>query len=100
MPWTRGVSWPIAGAQCAFKTSTALLEMCSPALRTHLRMREHLNPDLPAMRQEISDWLFEELPRKKADKALGAITDNEEQETKEEEWEEAHVWSDEHGGWI
>ena len=63
-------------------------------------MREHLVPDLPAMRQEISDWLFEELPRKKADKALVAITDNEEQETKEEEWEEAHVWSDEHGGWI
>ena len=74
-----------------------LLEMCPPALRTHLRMREHLIPDLPAMRQEISDWLFEELPRKKADKTLG---DNEEQGTKEEEWEETHVWSDEHGGWI
>ena len=31
-----------------------LLERCSPALRTHLRMREHLIPDLPAMRQETN----------------------------------------------
>ena len=66
-------------------------------------MREHLLPDYAAIRQEISDWLFEELPHKKTDKTLNIVqyTDTPaEQEHKEEEWEEAQVWSEELGGWI
>ena len=77
-----------------------LLQMCSPALRAHFRMRDHLLPDYGAIRHEIADWVFEELPHKKVDKALNAVTVPEEQETKEEEWEEAQVWSEEFGGWI
>ena len=51
-------------------------------------MREHLLPDYAAIRQEISDLLFEKLPRKKADKTLNIVqyTDNPaEQEHKEEQ---------------
>ena len=80
-----------------------LLEMCSPALRTHLRVREHLLPDYAAIRQAISDWLFEELSHKKTDKTLNIvqyIDTPAEQEHKEEEWEEAQVWSEELGGWT
>ena len=62
-----------------------LLQICSPALRSHLRMRDNLLPDYGAIRQEIADWLFEELPHKEADKALNAVTVPEEQGTKEEE---------------
>ena len=62
-----------------------LLEMCSPALRTHLRMREHILPDYAAIRQEIADWVFEELPHKKAEKIFNNVDESAEPEQKEEE---------------
>ena len=80
-----------------------LLEMCSPALRTHLRMREHLLPDYAAIRKDISAWLFEELSHKKTHKTLNIVQYPDTpagQEHKEEECEEAQVWSEELGGWI
>ena len=50
-----------------------LLQMCSPALRSHLRMRDHLLPDYGAIRQEIADWLSEEASRAPKGKAIGAV---------------------------
>ena len=81
-----------------------LLEICSPALRAHLRMREHLLPDIPAIRQEVADWVYDEVhTHKKADKSFNNVdepSNTAEQEQKEEECEEKQVWSEELGGWI
>ena len=42
-----------------------LTQMCSAELRKMLRMRKQFAPDLAAMRQEISDYLYDALPRGK-----------------------------------
>ena len=66
-------------------------------------MREHLLPDYASLRQGMADWLFEELPYKKADKSLNSVETPQspaEEEYKEDALEEAQVWSEELGGWI
>ena len=79
----------------------SLEDMCDPRLRAHLKL---LGPErLPTqehLRIAISD---DESQGHKTNKSIGSIENPSspaQQENKEEEWEEAQVWSEELGGWI
>ena len=60
------------GGISAFTQRMLLMEMCSPALRYHFSMREHILPNYAAVRQDISDYLRGDRTRGKGGRLAAA----------------------------